>query len=263
MRNRLAHAALPLLLPVSLLLVWQAASESGILPSRILPAPSAVARAAVQLTWSGELLQNLLVSFRRSLIGLLIGGAIGFSLGMLNGLSYWADRLLDSSIQMLRTIPHLALAPLVILWFGIEEGAKLFLVSLGVMFPIYLNTYHGIRSIDPGLVEMGRVQGLSRWELFRKIILPGALPSILVGLRYALGVMWLTLIVAETISANSGIGYMAMNAREFLRTDVVVLSILLYACLGKSADWAARRLERRWLRWNPAYMAADAGTRTT
>ena len=130
---------------------------------------------------------------------------------------------------MIRNVPHLALIPLVILWFGIEEEAKLFLVALGVFFPVYVNTLHGIRSVDPQLIEMGRIYGMSPWTLFRRVIMPGALPSIFVGLRYALGIMWLTLIVAETISASSGIGYMAMQAREFMLVDVVVLAILIYA----------------------------------
>jgi ABC-type nitrate/sulfonate/bicarbonate transport system permease component len=138
----------------------------------------------------------------------------------------------------------------VILWWGVGEAAKIFLVALGVSFPIYLNTHHGIRSVDPSLIEMGKVYGLSRWGAFRKILWPGALPTILVGVRYALGVMWLTLIVAETIAANSGIGYLAMNAREFLKADVVVICILLYALLGKIADSVARGLERVLLPWH-------------
>jgi sulfonate transport system permease protein len=154
---------------------------------------------------------------------------------------------------MVRNVPHLAMIPLVIMWFGIDEEAKLFLVALGVMFPIYYNTFHGIRTVDRGLIEMGRTSGLSHWQMLGSIILPGALPSILVGLRYALGIMWLTLIVAETISTSSGIGYLAMNAREFLQTDVVVLAILIYALLGKLADVLARALERRCLAWHPAF----------
>jgi sulfonate transport system permease protein len=138
-----------------------------------------------------------------------------------------ADRLLDSSVQMVRNIPHLAMIPLVILWFGIGEGAKLFLITIGVFFPSYINTVHGIRSIDPRLLEMGRSYGLSRFGLFLNVILPGALPSILVGLRYALGIMWLTLIVAETFACDNGIGYMTMNARDFLQTDIVLLGICL------------------------------------
>ena len=161
--------------------------------------------------------------------------------------------LTDTTLQMIRNIPHLALIPLVILWFGIDEQAKLFLVALGVFFPIYVNTLLGIQSVDPQLIEMGRVYGMSRTQLLIRVILPGALPAIFVGLRYALGIMWLTLIVAETISASSGLGYMAMQAREFLLIDVVVLSILIYALLGKLADSLARLLERFSLKWHPAF----------
>jgi sulfonate transport system permease protein len=164
-----------------------------------------------------------------------------------------SERLTDTTLQMIRNIPHLALVPLVILWFGIGEEAKLFLVALGVFFPIYVNTLHGIRSVDPQLVEMGQAYGMTPAILFRRVILPGALPSIFVGLRYALGIMWLTLIVAETISASSGLGYMAMQAREFMLVDVVVLAIVIYALLGKLADSAVRLLERACLAWNPAY----------
>jgi sulfonate transport system permease protein len=154
---------------------------------------------------------------------------------------------------MIRNIPALALIPLVILWFGIDETAKLFLVSIGVFFPVYLNTFHGIRAVDSGLIEMAKSYGLSGWPLYRDVILPGALPAILVGVRFALGLVWVLLIVSETISAQSGIGYMTMNAREFLQTDVVLVGILLYALLGKLADLASRALEKYWLRWHPAY----------
>lgn len=244
------------IVPLALLALWQAASSLGALPERVLPAPSAVLAAAIAKTMSGVLLENILVSTGRAFAGLLIGGAIGFALGLLNGVSKTAQALLDPTLQMIRNVPHLALIPLVIIWFGVEEGARLFLVSLGVFFPIYLNTYHGIRNVDPQLVEMGRVYGMNRTQLFAKIILPGALPSIFVGLRFALGLMWLTLIVAETLAASSGIGHMAMEAREFVQTDVVLLSIILYALLGKLADSATRWLEHTWLAWNPAYAKA-------
>ncbi|NJL22540.1 MAG: ABC transporter permease subunit [Leptolyngbyaceae cyanobacterium SM1_3_5] len=223
-------------MPTGLIVLWQILAQTGVIATRILPAPTNVIEAAVRLTQSGELFRNVAISLWRAGIGFLIGGSIGLILGLLNGVSSIAERLLDSSLQMIRNIPHLALIPLVILWFGIGDQARIFLIVLGVFFPIYINTFYGIRSIDPGLVEMGKVYGLRSHELFWQIILPGVLPGILVGLRYALGLMWLTLIVAETIAANSGIGYMAMNAREFMQTDVVVLSILLYALLGKLAD---------------------------
>ena len=252
-RQNLALKLAPWFLPILLLVLWQLSVSSGLLSSRILPAPSAVVLAGWGLLSSGELWQHLAISSWRAFVGLVIGGGLGLVLGFISGLSTWGERLLDSSVQMIRNIPHLALIPLVILWFGIDESAKIFLVALGSLFPIYLNTYHGIRNVDPALVEMSRSYGLSGFALFRQVILPGALPSILVGLRFALGFMWLTLIVAETISASAGIGYLAMNAREFLQTDVVVLAIVLYAVLGKLADLAARALERAWLRWHPAY----------
>jgi sulfonate transport system permease protein len=185
-----------------------------------------------------------------------IGGTLGFAFGLAAGCSRLAEDMVDGTMQMLRMVPHLALIPLVIVWFGIGESAKVFLVSVGVFFPIYYNTYHGIRTIDSGLLEMARVQGLRGFSLFRHVIFPGALPSILVGVRYALGIMWLTLIVSETIAGNSGIGFMTMNAREFMQTDIVVLGILLYAVLGKLIDSLARWIERGALAWHPAFNGA-------
>lgn len=251
--KRLARDGAGWILPVLLLAGWEAASRFGEIPSNVLPAPSDVAAALWKFTVSGEIFRHIWVSTWRALSGFAIGGAIGFALGLANGLSDLSRTLSDTTLQMVRNIPHLALIPLVILWFGIDEEAKLFLVALGVFFPIYINTLHGIRTVDPQLVEMGRIYGMSGGELFLKVILPGALPSIFVGLRYALGIMWLTLIVAETISASSGLGYMAMQAREFLLIDVVVLSILIYALLGKLADSTARLLERVFLQWHPAF----------
>lgn len=242
----------PWLVPIGLIVVWQLLTQAGLIATRILPAPTEIVSAGIRLIQSGELFRNVSISLWRALVGFLIGGSIGLSLGLLNGVSQLAESLLDSSLQMIRNIPHLAMIPLVILWFGIGDEARIFLVALGVFFPIYINSFHGIRSIDPNLLEMGKVYGLKNRELFWQIILPGALPSVLVGLRYALGLMWLTLIVAETIAANSGIGYMAMNAREFMQTDVVVLSILLYALLGKLADVIVRLLEHWWLPWHPS-----------
>lgn len=243
---------LPWYIPITLLILWQILAQTGIMSTRILPAPTAIFTMAIKLTLNGQLSQHLSISAWRAGVGFLIGGSIGLFLGILNGIFRPAELLLDSTIQMIRNIPLLALIPLVILWFGIGDIARIFLVVLSVFFPIYVNTFYGIRAIDMGLVEMAKVYGLKSLQLFQQVILPGSLPSILVGLRYSLGQMWLTLIVAETIAANSGIGYMAMNAREFMQTDVVVLSILLYAMLGKLADSAVRRLEGSWLRWHPS-----------
>jgi sulfonate transport system permease protein len=256
--SRSWRAIAPWIVPLAILLAWEASSRSGWLSVRILPEPLAVASAFWHLLVSGSLLHDVAISTGRALGGLAIGGGLGLVLGLLSGTFRTAETLLDTTLQMIRNIPALALIPLVILWFGIDESAKLFLVAIGVFFPIYLNTYHGIRAVDAGLVEMARSYGLKGWPLYREVILPGALPSILVGLRFALGLMWVLLIVAETISAQAGIGYMTMNAREFLQTDVVLVGVLLYALLGKFADLVARGLERRFLRWNPAYLGVPA-----
>ncbi|WP_040209239.1 aliphatic sulfonate ABC transporter permease SsuC [Neobacillus jeddahensis] len=240
---------LPWVIPALILIVWQGFSGIGIIPARILPSPTEVLKAGVKLSASGELTTHISISLWRALIGFLIGGTLGFILGLFNGLFKYIDLLFDTSIQMLRNIPHLALLPLVILWFGIDETSKIFLVALGVLFPVYINTYHGIKSVDRGLIEMGQAYGLKGFSLFTHVIFPGALSSILVGIRYSLGVMWTTLIVAETIAANSGVGYMAMNAREFMQMDIIVLSILIYALLGKLSDWLAKLCENKWLSW--------------
>src|SRR5450830_46454 len=252
MRRQL-EALAPWVLPIGLIAVWELAARAGWLSSRVLPEPLAVARAFWTLGASGELWLHLKTSLWRATLGFAIGGGLGLLLGLLTGSFRHAETLLDTTLQMVRNIPALALIPLVILWFGIDETAKLFLLAVGVFFPVYLNTFHGIRAADQGLIEMARSYGLSGWPLHRDVILPAALPSILVGVRFSLGLVWVLLIVAETISAQAGIGYMTMNAREFLQTDVVLVGILLYALLGKLADLFSRGLERHCLRWNPAY----------
>jgi sulfonate transport system permease protein len=246
------------LVPLLIIAAWQATSTLGLLSESVLPSPIAVLAAGWRLTLSGELPRNVEISFLRAIAGLVVGGGIGFALGLANGLSKLNYTLTDSTLQMIRNVPHLALIPLVILWFGIDEGAKLFLVALGVFFPIYINTLHGVRTVDPQLIEMAKSYEMDPASLFLRVILPGALPSIFVGLRYGLGIMWLTLIVAETIAAQSGIGYMAMQAREFMQIDVVVLSILIYALLGKLADTTARALERAALSWHPAFTTSQS-----
>jgi sulfonate transport system permease protein len=183
---------IPWIVPLAIILIWQLACVTGFVSARVLPAPSDVALAGWKLLLSGELARNIWVSFWRASVGFLIGGGIGFTFGLANGLSQLSSKLTDTTLQMVRNIPHLALIPLVILWFGIDESAKLFLVALGVFFPIYLNTLHGIRTVDPQLIEMGRIYGMTDGELFRRVIFPGALPSIFVGVRFALGIMWLT-----------------------------------------------------------------------
>lgn len=253
--SRRAFVAISWLAPIIVIALWEALARSGFLSPHVLPAPSKVLGTAADLIAEGKLIGDLGTSLLRAATGFAIGGSIGFILGTVVGFSRLAEALLDRSIQMIRAIPFLAILPLVIVWFGVDEGGKIFLVSLGVMFPIYINTVLGIRQVDPKLVELGRVAGLSDWGLVRNIILPGALPSILAGVRYALAISWLALVVAETIATSSGIGFLAMDAREFLRTDVIVLAIVIYAGIGVLSDAIARALERKLLAWHPNYAA--------
>jgi sulfonate transport system permease protein len=239
--------------PVLITLIWEAAAQAGLLSLQVLPAPTRVISTAIDLIAQGKLISDMAVSLLRAAVGFAIGGAIGFGLGTLVGFSRLAEALMDRSIQMIRAIPFLALLPLVIVWFGVDEGGKIFLVALGVSFPIYINTVLGIRQVDPKLLELGKVIGLDNWTLVWRIVLPGALPSILTGVRYALASAWLALVVAETIATSSGIGFLAMDAREFLRTDVIVLAIVIYALIGMAADAITRSLERRLLTWHPNY----------
>lgn len=247
------NQAVPWVLPVVVIILWQVLGQYKIIASSIFPTPLEVIDASIRLWESGELQQHILISTQRALTGFIIGGLIGFILGLLNGTVLFFEKTTDTTVQMIRTIPHLALIPLVILWFGIGESAKVFLVALGVMFPIYINTFNGIKNVDRKLIEMGSIYGLTKWKLFSNIILPGALASILVGVRYALGVMWTSLIVAETIGTDAGIGYLATNAREFMQMDIVVLTIVVYAILGKLSDVIAKLFEHQLLKWNPAY----------
>ncbi|MDQ0506888.1 ABC transporter permease subunit [Xanthobacter agilis] len=242
--------------PVLLVVIWEVLAQTGFVTPQVLPAPSKVVRTALKLATTGSLLEDLGTSLLRAAAGFIIGGTIAFALGILVGFSRLAEALVDRSVQMVRAIPFLALLPLVIVWFGVGEAQKIFLVALGVAFPIYINTTLGIRQVDPKLMELGRVQGLSTRQMITRIILPGALPSILTGVRYSLATAWLALVVAETIGAQAGIGFLAMDAREFLRTDVVVLTIVIYALIGVAADSVARLLERRLLAWHPNFGGA-------
>jgi sulfonate transport system permease protein len=251
----IAQRYLSWLVPALLVLGWELLARFGALPSYVLPVPTRVVATGIALLQDGTLIPDLGISLLRAAAGFAIGGCVGFALGTAVGFSRIAGLLLDRTILMLRAIPFLAILPLVIVWLGIGEGAKVFLVAFGVTFPIYMNTVLGIRQVDPKLVELGRVTGLSTAQLIRRIILPGALPSILNGIRYALATAWLALVVAETIAASSGIGFLAMDAREFLRTDVIVLVIVIYAVIGVAADALARLLERRLLAWHPNYAA--------
>ncbi|WP_211896498.1 ABC transporter permease [Saccharopolyspora erythraea] len=236
--------------------MWQIASGTGLLPPDKLAAPDVILRSAWELAVTGELGPNLLVSLSRVASGLVIGIAVGVAAGLLAGLSRWGDDLLDPPVQMLRTLPHLGLVPLFILWFGIGETPKIALVALGVTFPLYLNVHGAIRGVDPKLLEATSVLGFNHAQRIRHVVLPATLPSLLIGLRQGLGVAWLSLIIGEQVNADAGIGYMINNAREFLRTDIIVVGLVIYAALGLLTDALVRLLERRTLRWRVNTKAA-------
>lgn len=242
-----------LLGPLLLLAAWQAASSLQLVSPRVLAAPSTVLTTGWDLVKDGELQRHLWVSLGRVTRGLTIGVSAGLVLALVAGLFRIAEDLLDPPIQMLRTLPILALVPLFILWFGIGETPKVALVALGTMFPIYLNTYAGIRGIDNKLVEAATTLSLSRAQLILHVVLPGALPGALVGLRYSLGIAWLILVISEQINATAGIGYLMTNAREFLRTDIIVVGLVIYSLLGLLTDAFVRILERRVLVWRVAF----------
>ncbi|MFM0324217.1 ABC transporter permease subunit [Caballeronia glebae] len=240
-------------IPAIVVLLWEAAARFGLIAPQVLPAPSRVFETAVNMAQNGDLFVHLGVSLLRAAGGFVIGGTIGLALGVVVGFSPLAQALLDRSIQMVRAIPFLAMLPLVIVWFGVGEVAKIFLVALAVLFPIYINTMLGIRQIDPKLMELARVIGLNRTAIVRRIILPGAMPSILTGVRYALAHAWLALVIAETLATTKGIGFLAMDAREFLNTNVILLTMIIYAIIGVVADTLVRLLESRYLSWHANY----------
>lgn len=235
--------------PVVLILLWQLASDTGALPESKLASPLTVLRSAVELTQTGELPAALAISVQRVVIGFLIGAAAGVLFGVLSGLSRWGEAAVDPPLQMVRTLPHLGLIPLFILWFGIGETPKIAIVALGVAFPLYLNVFAGIRSVDQKLVEATRVLGFTRWERLRHVVAPAATEYLMVGLRLSFGIAWLSLIVAEQVNSDAGLGYLINNARDFLRTDVILVGLAVYAILGLGTDGAVRLIERRVLRW--------------
>ncbi|MEU1430429.1 ABC transporter permease [Nocardia sp. NPDC005746] len=241
--------------PLLVVVAWQLASATGVLPERLLASPVTVVETAVDLLEDGTLTKAVSVSLSRAALGFAFGAAAGIALALAAGLSRAGEYLVDPLMQMLRTLPFYGLIPLFILWFGIGELPKIVLVAFGVAIPLYLNTFAGIRSVDGKLAELAQVQRLSRAGLVRHIVLPGALPQTLVGLRQSLGVAWLALIVAEQVNADAGLGFMINDAREFLRTDVIVVGLLVYSVLGLLTDALVRSIERRALSWRRGFLA--------
>ncbi|MFF2016874.1 ABC transporter permease [Paenibacillus sp. NPDC058177] len=241
------------LLPLLIVVVWQLIGELHLLPPQLLPTPLKIGRSFIDLLSSGVLLSNIGISIYRALIGFLIGGGLGIVFGLLVGFYKKTEWTLDPTLQMIRTVPHLAIMPLFILWFGFGEFSKVLLIAMGAFFPIYLNTYMGIRSVDSKLFEVSRILEFSRFKQITRLILPAAMPNLLLGIRLSLGTAWLSLIVAELMGANAGVGYMISDARQFAQTEVVFVGIVIFAGVGKLTDSLVRKLETRLLRWRDNY----------
>lgn len=247
--------------PFLLLILWQVASWRGWLSPSVSASPIDVCRAAVRLWRVGSpatLGEDLRVSLARALTGLLVGGAIGAAAATAAGLSRLGEQLFNGPVQILATVPFLALLPVMIMWFGIGDASKIALISISAGIPIYVNLFNAIRGVDARLVEMAGAAGASRWRLITRVLLPGALPGALVGFRFALAYSVLGLVVAEQINADSGIGFMIGQAQSYNRIDEMFLGLVLYAILGLSADQVVRVLERVLLTWRPQGKGATA-----
>jgi sulfonate transport system permease protein len=243
------------LVPLLLLLLWQVAAWAGWIHPNTLASPIQVWNAFRQTWADGQLWPSIFVSVRRVAIGLAIGVSVGTFLGIVAGTSRAGEEIVDGPMQMLRSLPFLGLMPLLIVWLGIGEGVKIGLVVVGVIYPIYLNLHKGIRAVDPRFAELARACGVGRLGVIRRIILPGALPSFLVGLRFSLGIAWLSLVVSETVNADKGIGWLIEQGAEYLRTDVIVMGLVLYALLGLLMEGIVRLLEWRLLPWRREFVS--------
>ncbi|MNI10774.1 putative aliphatic sulfonates transport permease protein SsuC [compost metagenome] len=252
-KSPLWYHLLPWLLPVLILLIWQTISSLGWLTVAQLPSPLVILKQFIHLAGKGTLFIHLKISTERALTGFLIGGTLGLIAGIFSGLGKLVERTVDPMIQMLRTVPHLIIAPLFIMWFGIDELSKVLLISFGAFFPMYINTYLGIRSVDSKMFEVTQVLQFSRFQQIIKLVIPSALPNILLGVRLSLGISWLGLVVAELMGSSSGVGYMIQDARQFSQTDIVFVGILLFALVGKLSDSLVRLLEWKFLRWRDTY----------
>ncbi|ONH59858.1 ABC transporter permease [Frankia sp. CcI49] len=235
--------------PVLLVAFWQIGSSTGLIQADILAGPWTVLHTGYDLAADGTLGENLVISLRRVALGLALGVGFAVVLALVSGLFQLGEDLVDAPVQILRAVPILGLVPLAIVWFGIGEQVKVFLVALGTAFPVYINTFAAIRGVDSRFVELARTVRLGRLGLIRRVVLPGALPGFLVGLRFAFTISWLILVVSEQINASSGIGYLMDQARTFGQTDVIVVGLAVYGVLGLLSDALVRLLERRALAW--------------
>jgi sulfonate transport system permease protein len=237
--------------PLLLLAAWQLLSSLGWISDEVIAAPLQILQSFGHELTDGPLLTNLGVSLGRVAIAISCALVIGTSLALASGLNRFGENAIDPVVQILRSLPFLGLIPLFIIWFGIGEFSKLALITFGATFPIYLNLFAGLRGVDVKLLEAGRMLGLPRRQIITAIALPAALPSFLVGLRYSIAIAWLSLVVVEQVNASSGLGYMINDARDFMRTDIILICLCVYGLLGLTSDALIRALESRLLAWRP------------
>ncbi|HEX9488842.1 MAG TPA: ABC transporter permease [Stellaceae bacterium] len=246
-----------LLLPALLLALWEALSRFGLVPPNLLPAPSAVLKSLRDLWFAGELWGHIEITLLRVLLGFLAGTAVATVLGALTGYSPLWRRLLDPTLQALRSIPSIAWVPLFVLWLGIFEGSKVTLIALGAFFPVYLSTMAGIQQVDRKLVEVARIHGYSGAALVRRVLLPATLPAYMVGLRGGLGLAWMFVIAAEFLGASEGLGFLLIDGQQTGRPANIIASILLFAVFGKLSDVALAAISRRFVSWQDSFHSAE------
>lgn len=253
---RLTPGRLPrglrLLGPLLVLVAWETASRLGYLSPYTLAAPSTALETGYQMIVDGSLLPHLLASAVRAYTGLFLGVTAGVILALLSGLTRSGEALIDGLVQIKRAIPTLALIPLVIIWLGIGEAMKIFLIFTAVLVPVYINTHAALRSIDIGHVELARTLCLTRLEFIRHVALPGALPGFFVSLRLAVALCWTALVVLELVNTQTGIGYLMNRARDWGQTEIIVVGIIIYAVLGLVSDAVVRLIETRSLSYRRA-----------
>ncbi|MBJ6361600.1 ABC transporter permease [Paenibacillus sp. MAHUQ-46] len=240
-------------LPVLILAVWQTVGSIGLVESMFLPTPWQIVKGFRELAVTGELFQHIGISLGRAAVGFSVGGAAAFVMGIWTGFSRRAEDMIDPSVQWLRMIPNLAIGPLIILWFGFSETSKIIIIAVGSFFPIYINTFLGIRSVDNKLYEVSRVLSFNSFQQVRRLVLPSSLPHLLLGVRLSLAISWLSLVVAELIGASSGVGHLILYASQNARTDLVFVGVIVFAVVGKAVDSLVRYLDRKWLKWRDGY----------
>ncbi|MFJ7307992.1 ABC transporter permease [Peribacillus frigoritolerans] len=255
-QSKLAKSALRgSVLPIVVLIAWQALGSVGILPAQLFSSPLLIVMTFIDLVQSGEMGMHLQISLTRAFLGFALGGFLGLLLGVIVGMQKKSEEYLNPSIQMLRTVPLLAITPLFIMWFGFGELSKVLLIALGAFFPLYLQTFLGLRNVDKKLYDVALILEFSRREQITKLMIPAALPNILLGIRLALSAAWMCLVVAELLGADRGVGFMIQDARSFMQTDVVFVGIIIFALAGKISDSLVRFLENHLLKWQDSFKA--------